>query len=195
MKIGIDLDGVVFDSETTIRTYLEIFAMENMDGSPIVDRSEPKNYERYNWPKEKQDEFIHTYLLQASKESGIMSGFPSVFKRLKALGCEFVVITARGGYFTEMKDDAERLLKENGIEMDKYYWRVKDKLEVCKKENVDLMIDDDYKMVEQVSKGGIKTLYFRDTNMKKLEESELVQEVNNWGDIYRILLPMLKADK
>ena len=29
MKIGIDLDGVVIDSETTIRTYEEIFAIEN----------------------------------------------------------------------------------------------------------------------------------------------------------------------
>ena len=29
LKIGIDLDGVVFDSETTYRTYEEIFDMKS----------------------------------------------------------------------------------------------------------------------------------------------------------------------
>ena len=31
----------------------------------------------------------------------------------------------------------------------------------------------------------IKTLYFRDTKLKKLEETEYISEVNTWGDIYR----------
>ena len=29
--------------------------------------------------------------------------------------------------------------------------------------------------------------YFRDTNLVKLDESEFVHEVNNWGDIYRYI--------
>lgn len=192
MRIGIDLDGVVFDSETTIRTYLEIFAIENLEGSPIVDRTEPKSYKRYNWTQEEQQEFINKYMLQASSESGLMSGFLAVYKRLKELGCEFVAITARGGYFPEMRYDAERLLKENNIEFDAYHWRIHDKLEVCKQENVDIMIDDDHDMISQVTKGGIKALYFRDTGMKKLDDNPLVTEVNNWGDIYRVLLPMIR---
>ena len=49
------------------------------------------------------------------------------------------------------------------------------------------MIDDDYKIIEQISSNKIKTLYFRDTNLKKLEENEYIKEVNNWGDIYRII--------
>lgn len=86
-----------------------------------------------------------------------------------------------------MKDDAIRLLKENNIQFDKYYWNVKDKLEICKKENVDIMIDDDWKIVEQLSKNNVKTLYFRDTNLKKLQENDYIKEVSNWGEIYRIV--------
>lgn len=185
MKIGIDLDGVVFDSETTFRTYEEIFAVEK--GNIIVDREEPKFQARYNWTPEEQKEFIDKYFLTVSKESGLMSGFLAVYRLLKKDGHEFIVITARGGHVKEMKDDAIRILKENNIEFDKYYWTVEDKLEICKKENVDIMIDDDWKIVKKLSENGIKTLYFRDTNLKRLEENDLVKEVNNWGDIYRII--------
>ena len=48
MRIGIDLDGVVFDSEAAFRTYEEIFAIEELAGSPIIDREEPKFQARYN---------------------------------------------------------------------------------------------------------------------------------------------------
>ncbi len=84
-----------------------------------------------------------------------------------------------------MKDDAIRLLNENKIEFDKYYWKVEDKLEICKKENIDIMIDDDWKIIQRLADNKIKTLYFRDTNLVELEENEYIKEVNNWGDIYR----------
>ena len=101
-----------------------------------------------------------------------------------------MVITARGGFIKEMKDDAIRLLNENNIEFDKYYWKVEDKLEICKKENVDIMIDDDWKIIKRLADNQIKTLYFRDTNLMKLEENEYVKEINNWGEIYRYIRKM-----
>ena len=42
MKIGIDLDGVVIDSETTFRTYEEIFDIDILKGNQLVNREEPK---------------------------------------------------------------------------------------------------------------------------------------------------------
>ena len=116
-----------------------------------------------------------------------MSGFIGVYNLLKNQGHEFIVITARGGFLNEMKDDAIRLLDENDIKFDKYYWRVKDKLEICQNEQVDIMIDDDWRIIKKLAENKVKTLYFRDTNLVKLEENEFIKEVNNWGDIYRII--------
>lgn len=93
-----------------------------------------------------------------------------------------------------MEDDAKRILDENDIVFDKYYWKQGDKLEVALKEQLDYMIDDDYKIIEKLSKNNIKTLYFRDTNLKKLEENDYIKEVNNWGDIYRIILNDLEKE-
>lgn len=187
MKIGIDLDGVVIDSETTFRVYEEIFDIDVLKGNNLVNIQEPRFQDRYNWTEEQENEFIEKYLLEASKKSSIMGGFSTVYKLLKEQGHEFVVITARGGFSIEMKYDAERILNENNIIFDKYYWQIHDKLEICKKENVDIMIDDNWRIVKQIAEGNIKTLYFRDTNMVKLEENEYIKEVNNWGDVYRIL--------
>ena len=94
-----------------------------------------------------------------------------------------------------MKDDAERILKENNIVFDRYYWRQNDKVEICKKENIDLMIDDDYKVVEKLADNEIKTLYFRDVGLKKLEENEYIKEVNNWGDIYRKIINVRRLNE
>jgi uncharacterized HAD superfamily protein len=116
-----------------------------------------------------------------------MSGFKTVYERLKNEGHTFVVITARGGWIPEMADDAIRIFEENNISFDKYYWHTSDKLNACRESKVDFMIDDDYKVIEHLSSNGVKTLYFRDTNLKKLEENEYIKEVNNWGDIYRYI--------
>lgn len=190
MKIGIDLDGVVIDSETTFRTYEEIFDIDVLKGNHLINKEEPKFQARYNWTNEQEKEFIEKYFLIVSKESNLMSGFIGIYKLLKEQGHEFVVITARGGFVKEMKDDAIRLLEENNIKFDKYYWNVDDKLEICKNEKVDIMIDDDWKIIKRLADNEVKTLYFRDTNLMKMEENQYIKEVNNWGEIYRYIKEM-----
>lgn len=190
MKIGIDLDGVVIDSETTFRTYEEIFDIDVLKGNHLINKEEPKFQARYNWTNEQEKEFIEKYFLTVSKESNLMSGFIGIYNLLKEQGHEFVVITARGGFVKEMKDDAIRLLEENHIKFDKYYWNIEDKLEICKSEKVDLMIDDDWKIIKRLADNKVRTLYFRDTNLMKLEENEYIKEVNHWGEIYRYIRDM-----
>lgn len=187
MKIGIDLDGVVIDSETTFRTYEEIFDIDILKGNNLINKKEPKFQARYNWTSNQEKEFIEKYFLKVSRESGLMSGFIAIYDLLKKQGHEFVVITARGGYVKEMKDDAIRLLEENNIKFDKYYWNIEDKLEICKKEKVDIMIDDDWNIIKKIAENKIRTLYFRDTNLMILEENKYIKEVNNWGEIYRYI--------
>ena len=81
----------------------------------MVNKEEPKFQARYNWTDKQEEEFIKKYFLTVSKESNLMSGFIGVYNLLKKQGHEFVVITARGGFLEEMKDDAIRLLDENNI--------------------------------------------------------------------------------
>ena len=113
MKIGIDLDGVVIDSEEVFRIYEEIFDIDILKGHNLIDREEPKFQKRYNWSKEQEKEFINNYFLQISKESNLMPGFISIYNLLKKKNHQFIVITARGCFFEKMKDDAIELFNEN----------------------------------------------------------------------------------
>ncbi len=193
MKIGIDLDGVVIDSEKGLRTYAEIFDNDILKGNHLVNKQEIRVQDRYDWTEEQQKEFIRNYLLENSKDSALMAGFKKAYSLLKAEH-EFVVITARGGFVKEMKDDALRILQENGIDFDKYYWKVEDKLEICQKEKVDLMIDDNWKIIKKLAENKIKTLYFRDMNLVKLQENEYIKEVGYWGEVYRYLKSQLSRN-
>ena len=83
MKIGIDLDGVVIDSETTFRTYEEIFDLNKFNGNNLINREEPKFQARYNWKDEEQKEFIKNYFMTVSKQSPLMAGFIGVYNLLK----------------------------------------------------------------------------------------------------------------
>ena len=49
------------------------------------------------------------------------------------------------------------------------------------------MIDDDWRIIKKLAENNIKTLYFRDTNLKVLEENKYIKEVNNWGQVYRFI--------
>jgi hypothetical protein len=73
MKIGVDLDGVVIDSETTFRTYEELYDIEVLKSNNLINREEPKFQARYNWTKEQQNEFTQKFFMKVSKESGLMS--------------------------------------------------------------------------------------------------------------------------
>lgn len=187
MKIGIDLDGVVIDSVRLFNTYEEIYDIDILKENNLIDRHQVDFQDKYSWTDEQKTKFIEKYFLKVAKENKLMPGFKEVYKLLKQEGHEFVVITARGRTVKELKDEALRLLKENDIEFDKYYWCVTNKLEICKKENIKLMIEDNWKHVKKLIENNVRTLYFRDINITKIEENEYLKEVNNWGDIYRYM--------
>ncbi len=191
MRIGLDLDGVVIDSERVFRTYNEIFEIEkNMD--KLVDKSEAKFQRRFDWTLEEQLEYTNKYFIKSVENSNLMAGFKIVYDLLKKEDVELIVITSRGiaprgNFIQEMEDNAKKLLTDNNIIFDKYYWKQKDKLEACQKENIDLMIDDDHRIVSKLAENGIKCLYFREAGIKKVENNKNVTEVHNWGEIYRFI--------
>lgn len=191
LKIGIDLDGVVFDSERTFRVYEEIYSIEELGNKKLINKEGTYFKSRYDWTEEENINFVDKYYIKCSKESNIMAGFLPIYDRLKRMDVKLIAITARGGLKSEMIDAAKSLLEKNNIEFDNIYWNVKDKASICIKENIDVMIDDNHNHIKEVSDKKIKTLYFRDSYMKKLEENEYIKEVNGWGEIYRYLYKLL----
>ena len=131
--------------------------------------------------------FINKYFLKLSKLTELIPGAKEVINMLQEEGHELIIISARGGTIEEMQEVAKEKFKKENLNFSKYYWKQRDKLEIAQKEKIDYMIDDNYEICKKLSENGIKTIYFRDKEMKKLEQSQYLIEISNWGEIYRIL--------
>jgi len=190
MKIGIDIDGVILDSEKEFRIQAELYDVIKLNRNSIADNKELKVQARYNWNEQELYDFVNQEFIKVSKECNFMPGALEVIEMLKKEGHELIIITARGQIIKEMQPVAEERFKEKNLVFDKYYWAIEDKLEICKQENIDVMIDDFYKTCKQTSDNKIRTLYFREYPNYELEENDYLKEVHNWGEIYRYIHDM-----
>ena len=160
MKIGIDIDGVILDYQRVLNTYGDLYDFIELGKDGIVNRNEHYLRNRYNWTNEERMNFVNKYFLKLSMQTHLIPG---------------------------AKDVINMLQKDGNLSFDKYYWKEDNKVEVAKKENIDVMIDDTFEVCQKLSSNGIKTIYFRDKDMKKLEQNENLKEVSNWGEIYRYI--------
>ena len=72
MKIGIDVDGVIFDFEKELRTRAELYDLLEINGKGIVDNDKFNLEETYSWNKIEGNRLIEKYFLQVSKTVNIM---------------------------------------------------------------------------------------------------------------------------
>ena len=85
-----------------------------------------------------------------------------VIDRLRAKGHKIIIITARGyiRYVMELLILLE-LFKEHGINYDKIIFQARSKVNACKANNVDLMIDDSVEVVTELKKKELmRFIYF-----------------------------------
>ena len=108
--------------------------------------------------------------------------------KLKEMGHRLVIISRRGstGIYEEI-DIANERFAEAGLSFDKVYMDVGSKLDVCKQENIDVMIDDLDRTIDELSDNGIDCLYFVCPDSREINKDN-VTSVTNWGEIYRYFL-------
>lgn len=186
MNIGIDVDAVLLDWEKGLLAMAEIFDIDRCRGNGKI-----KNtyfiQEQYDWTEEEKEEFVKEYFLELSKKANIMLGAKEVIQKLKKMGHKLIIISSRGTETNEMIDIVIDKFKKENIKFDKYFWKEINKLKICKEENIDIMIDDSPSTCKKMADNRIKAIYFRGIRGPKLEESKYLKEVNNWGQVYRIL--------
>lgn len=190
MKIGIDVDGVILDYERVLKTYADLYDFLELNKSGVINRNEHYLRKRYQWSNEERMNFFNKYSLELSKKTPLIPGAEFVIKQLQKENNELIVISARGDLIKGMEDIALEKFKEAGLTFDKCYWKQNEKLNILQDEKIDVMIDDSYDICKKLVENKIKTIYFRDKEMKKIEENEYLKEVSNWGEIYRIIKEM-----
>lgn len=184
MKIAIDLDGVVFNSEMFFMAVAEIYDAMILGKNSLLKSDEPRVQKKYSWSKEELAGYIDRYA--NSEDFDIMPGAKIVIDALKESN-ELFVISARGQFNKDEIAIANKKLDNAGIKFDHYYFGYLNKNEIVKSNDIDIMIDDRYDVCQSLSEEKIFCIYFRMAGRKILPQNDYLMEVNNWGEVYRIL--------
>ena len=192
MKIGIDLDGVVIDSETTFRTYEEIFDIDILNGNNLINREEPKFQARYNWTKEQEELFWNKNLVPYVVESNPRKFAPQILEKLQEEGNKIFIITARNEsgmppeYEGKMQELTKKWLLDNNIKYKKLIFTDDtNKLKNCIENNIDVMVEDSPINIKNISQK-IKVIKF-DCQYNKDIDGKNILTAYSWYHIYDII--------
>ena len=186
MIIGVDVDGVILDYMTTVRAYAELYDFEELNKNGVVNKQGLKVKERYDWTDEENKRFADKYFDYLTTITNFNPLAIEIINRLGKEGHKIYVITNRGVLGEKAMTLCKELFEKNNLKIDKYFWKVNDKFEVIKKNNVDIMIDDSYKICKELSENKVPTIYFREKDSLEID-SEYIYDVDNWGQIYRVI--------
>lgn len=195
MRIGVDLDGVVFDTEKSYRTYSELYDILKLKQNSKINNKELLLQKRFNWTNEQIDDFFRKYDEEIISTGNLMPGAKIVLNKLKEDGHKLFVISARGevkfgldGIEFDSASITDKMIKENGIDVfEKCYYKVKDKAKICIDEKIDIMIDDAYTNCLKLADSKIKTIYLKEAPSYDIVDNDYVITLYNWGEIYRYI--------
>lgn len=186
MRIGIDIDGVLTDFEKwQLEVGSKFFIKYNKN---IVNPSGYDSKDVFDATKEMDSLFWHDYLYDYAKNEPARKFAGEVIDKLKNMGYEIYIITAR--YLTnrndelgkEMRNIVTKWLEENNINYNKIIFSPEDKLEICKENNISIMIEDKVENINNISKI-IPVVCFNAAYNKECNGKNIFRAYT-WYDVY-----------
>jgi uncharacterized HAD superfamily protein len=187
LRIGIDVDGVIFDYMVTVRAYAELYDFIDLHKTGVINREAMKVGQRYDWTKDELQKFADIYFVELSKTTPFNPLAGEILKKIKSEGHEIFIISNRGLIHEEAVTIIEDRLKAAGIEFNDMFWKKENKTEVLLNNDIDIIIDDSPDVCEDAVKNGKIAFYFREKNSRILPKNSKLFEVDNWGEIYRYI--------
>lgn len=190
MKIGIDIDGVLTDIEQWQIDYGSKFYFEKYS-KEIQNNEGYETTDIFNVDNKLDDEFWNEYFKEYSINVDVRKFASEVINKLKQDSNEIYIITARGSFLSHSADvmsiEENRnivldWLKRNKIEYDKIIFSPEDKLDICKENDIDIMIEDKPANIENISTQ-IPVICFHAGYNKNCIGDNIIR-CYSWYDIY-----------
>lgn len=187
MNIGIDLDGVLTNFNEFCMSYGTKYASEIGKGK-IINSKGYESIEIFSWDRQTDIKFWEKYNLQYAVEEKPRPFAKEVLDKLKADGHNIYIITARASEFedieaqSKMQDMVRNWFKSNELYYDELIFSTVNKLENCRANNIDIMIEDSPHNIKQLSE--FLPIMCFDTRYNKDCEGENIIRVYSFYDIY-----------
>ena len=175
MRIGIDIDDTITDSYALMTKYAEKHFQRN-----------DKHFinEIFHAPKITGEglDFYNLYLKEVISKCPLKENAKEVIQRLQENGHTIIVITARG--YTDISgvtEETEKYFQKHNLKVDKIIFKAYHKLKVCQDNQIDIMVDDTIRVLDEINKGGIKTVLFTTYANKDIKTN--LNRVNDWLEL------------
>ena len=181
MRIGIDIDDTITNSTKVVKKYIEKYDSVYCNDKHLINNL--NSIIRGFLADEDTKRFFKDHSKEMGMEIEVKEHAKEIIDKLKEEGNQIYIITARSDkFYDNAQEFCEEYLKYNNINYDKLITAQTYKLEACKKEKIDLMIDDAVDTVESISKEGIKTILFNSETNK--DKKTNIKRVSNWLELY-----------
>lgn len=190
MIIGIDIDDTLTDIRDEVGAEALKYAKslnKEIDETKVVwdkNNNGSSFKERYNLNYDELLYFFRNIQEKITKKAKPRENVVDILKKLREEGHKIYIVTARD---SEFHNDPYKLSKiwldKNNIEYDKLIVDARDKVKVCKEQNVDLFIDDKLSNCQGISNEGIITI--RITNYT--DQHPNIINKKNWKEIYEYI--------
>lgn len=204
MNIGIDIDGVLTDVRRfMIDTGLK-YCKENNKGK-LVNPNGFNSDDIFNWDKETDTDFWVKNIFSYAENNPVINAASENIKKLKNDGHNIYIITARWLTSNEdselfndinvgekMRTTVKQWLAKNNIMYDKVIFSGSNKLHAIIKNNIDIMIDDSPKNINQLSQF-IKVICY-DWPYNKQVEGINIYRCIDWNDIYKKIMQLTNGE-
>lgn len=195
MIIGIDIDNVISDLD---KTFLEEFLKEdkNKRNTGIVNPNAKHMTEgMFDWTQNEIDEFLINNMDRMSMKFDTIPQSKYYIDKLKDDGNKIIIITGRGKRIFKNAEKVTKFwLEKNNIYYDEIvFTKSVNKIEECKKCNVDIMLDDlaiNVKMLREnnINAYLVKTRYNENYSLN-------MPMLSNWENIYNFIKNMKCEEK
>lgn len=178
MRIGVNIDDTICRTTEMVQEYLEKHS-EELGINPL----DIMNDELL------KEEFFNSHQDEIYEKAEIKRNAAEVLKRLRSKGNEIYVITSRKTSPNEKSqsifDITENWLKKHDIEVDAIISSAygETRADVCKKYNIDLMIEDDPYNYKKIISIGKKCVLFDDREKFVLKDDY----VSNWIELEKYI--------
>lgn len=187
MKIGIDIDNVISNFNEVLLNEFLIYD-KTLRNSGIVNEHVYITRGMFDWTKEEQNHFYKNNIERIVLKLDTILDSVKYINMLKKEGHKIVIITGRdNGEYNNPYDMSIKWLNDKGINFDELILTnayKHDKYIECKKNNIDVMIDDSLEMCKKSYNNGINTLIM-DTPYNK--NNNTIKRVYNWKEIYNYI--------
>lgn len=196
MKIGIDIDNVISNfNDELLKEYLK--HDKELRNTGIINEDVFIRYGMFDWTEKEETEFYKNNIERIAIKLKPIHRATETIKKLKEDGNEIIIISGRnnGEYNNPYKLTEEWLAKYN-IVYDKLIltnaYNKEEKANVCKENNIDIMIEDSTQTAVNIEKVGTKVLFM---NTRYNKNNENFEKVSNWKEIYSKISKLYKKDK